>query len=57
MTPNIHAILANCIERGIETALINSNLHHNLLGDLMGRLEHEIWLEIDSYFTFQSTTE
>lgn len=57
MTPNIQAILARCIDDGLETALINSDIPHNLLDDLRDKAVHEIWLEIDSYFTFPSTYE
>jgi hypothetical protein len=54
MTPNIQAILEDCIERGITSALINRDADWND-DQLAEALHQRIWFEIDLYFDFDET--
>ena len=47
--PNIQQILTDCIERGITNALRSRDIESF---DLVSDIEHRIWIEIDSFFTF-----
>jgi hypothetical protein len=49
MQPNYQAILSDCIERGIMAAMHSLG---NVDPAMLQTLEHCIWIEIDSYFTF-----
>ena len=55
MTPNTQAILEDCIERGITSALINRDAD---CGDdkLADDIQQRIWFEIDLYFDFDETS-
>jgi hypothetical protein len=52
MKVNTQAILEDCIERGIMSALINRDADWNddLLSDA---IQQRIWFEIDLYFDFE----
>jgi hypothetical protein len=52
MKPNIYAILAECIERGVSAGLRRHDAENILL---QGDIESCIWLEIDSLFTFDQS--
>jgi homoaconitase/3-isopropylmalate dehydratase large subunit len=55
MRPNIRNILADCIERGARTALINSDdvtFEFAKLDSAVDQIEREVWLAIDDYFDF-----
>ena len=49
MTPNVSAILTECIERGVAAGLRRHDSENVLLQQ---DIEGCIWLEIDSLFTF-----
>ena len=49
MTPNIYAIMADCIQRGVTAGLRRYDIENVLL---QGDIESAIWLELDSFFTF-----
>jgi hypothetical protein len=49
MHPNIYAIMADCIQRGV-TAGLRRHDAENIL--LQGDIESAIWLELDAFFTF-----
>jgi hypothetical protein len=51
MTPNISAILTECIERGVAAGLRRHDAENILLQQ---DIENSIWLEIDSLFTFDN---
>lgn len=51
MTPNISAILTECIERGVAAGLRRHDAENILLQQ---DIENCIWLEIDSLFTFNN---
>jgi hypothetical protein len=54
MKVNKQLLLAKCIEDGICTALYNiDNLTVDQISTIAVRAEHEIWLQIDSFFTFE----
>jgi hypothetical protein len=53
MTPNIQAILEDCIERGIMSALINKDADWND-DQLSDAIQQRIWFEIDLYFDFEA---
>lgn len=49
MKANYQAILSECIERGIFAAMRGANL---IDPAVVQALEHEIWVQIDSFFSF-----
>lgn len=49
MQPNIYAIMADCIQRGVTAGLRRYDIENVLL---QGDIESAIWLELDSFFTF-----
>jgi len=49
MKPNIYAIMAECIQRGVTAGLRRYDIENVLL---QGDIESAIWLELDSFFTF-----
>lgn len=49
MQPNIYAIMADCIQRGVTAGLRRYDIENVLL---QGDIESAIWLELDSLFTF-----
>ena len=49
MHPNIYAIMAECIQRGVTAGLRRYDIENVLL---QGDIESAIWLELDSLFTF-----
>ena len=49
MHPNIYAIVAECIERGVTAGLRRHDVENVLLQQ---DIESAIWLELDSLFTF-----
>ena len=52
MKPKIRAILEDCVERGIHHTILNKDpdISDSYLED---KLFSEIWLQIDTYFTFE----
>ena len=51
MQPNIYAIMAECIERGVTAGLRRHDVENMLLQQ---DIESAIWLELDSLFTFDA---
>lgn len=49
MQPNIYAIMAECIQRGVTAGLRRYDAENVLLQQ---DIESAIWLELDSFFTF-----
>lgn len=49
MKANYQTILSECIERGIFAAMRSKNVVDPAM---VQALEHEIWLQIDSFFSF-----
>ena len=55
MRVNKQQLLERCISDGIESGLLSTKVEELTLSQqhqLMNDLAHYIWLEIDSYFTF-----
>lgn len=52
MKPKIRAMLEDCVERGIHHTILNKDpdISDSYLED---KLFSEIWLQIDTYFTFE----
>ena len=52
MKPKIRAMLEDCVERGIHHTILNKDrdISDSYLED---KLFNEIWLQIDTYFTFE----
>lgn len=55
MRPNTRAIMEECIERGIETALRNDDQAPEHWKALAHHLDREIWLHLDSFFNFDDS--
>jgi len=59
MELKVQALLAHCIEQGVEFALNDTEgMPHqlDLLERLAQRISTEIWLQLDTYFTFDDET-
>jgi len=53
MKPNTQAILANCISEGLLRTLYSvDDVSYQKLTEIIDKANDEIWLEIDSFFTF-----
>ena len=53
MKPNTQAILANCISEGLlRTLYAIDDVSYQKLAEIVDKADSEIWLQIDTYFTF-----
>jgi len=52
MKPKLQSLLEMCIDDGITIAL-NTSEHPDDLTALSNQLRKEIWLQLDTYFTFE----
>ena len=54
MKPKIREILERCIAEGTEAGYIRAHKHTDTPDDtvICAEIERNIWLEIDTYFTF-----
>ena len=53
MQPNIQSILANCISEGLLRTLYSiDDVSYQKLAEIIDKASDEIWLQIDTYFTF-----
>ena len=58
MKPNIFPILNDAIESGTRTALMNSDrVNIEDVDEVTHHVTREIWLLIDTYFTFDDTND
>jgi hypothetical protein len=56
MKPNTQAILANCISEGLlRTLYAIDDVSYQKLREIVDKADNEIWLQIDTYFTFDDT--
>jgi hypothetical protein len=56
MKPNTQAILANCISEGLlRTLYAIDDVSYQKLAEIVDKADSEIWLQIDTYFTFDDT--
>jgi hypothetical protein len=56
MKPNTQAILANCISEGLlRTLYAIDDVSYQKLAEIVDKADNEIWLQIDTYFTFDDT--
>jgi hypothetical protein len=54
MKVNKQLLLAKCIEDGLQATLANADdLTIDQMSAIAVRAEHEIWIQIDSFFTFE----
>lgn len=54
MKINTLALIEDCIERGVLNAIDNHSPCPENAYELQQRLQDEIWLQLDTYFTFNS---
>jgi hypothetical protein len=53
MQPNIQSILANCISEGLLRTLYSiDDVSYQKLAEIIDKASDEIWLQLDTYFTF-----
>jgi len=54
MKPNIQALLEMCLDDGLAAAVYNSEpaLTDAQMISIIEKAKHEIWLQLDTYFTF-----
>jgi hypothetical protein len=56
MKPNTQSILANCISEGLLRTLYSvDDVSYQKLTEIIDKASDEIWLQIDTYFTFDDT--